>query len=512
MNKKTSTVLKLICALLIPTVISLIYCLIRGVSFKELYLPASYNNDCVFYYKLVESVARMGTPSGYFGFNESHALIGGFAAWSPLIVMPWALWGVLFGWTYSSVFVCNIVLFSLAFALFVYLSEADFKELGALFVLLLLFPSFTIHLLNALPEIILMALVCVFLGLAIRSAKRAPGTASIVVMFVVAAYLAMIRPYMVLLIFLPAYFLCKSQRKRAGIITGIFAAVLSFAGNVLIGHYFTSEYFTPLFDTEIIKLFLQGRFSEGFWMSVYVFKDMCAGMAEASLGAFSYGLTMGTQYVIAIVTAVFALVLAAKKGENKLRPIYAVFGVSTFSVLLAIVFLLRKVNEGGRHLWIFAVMGLFLCCQSGFKALGVTFKAVVAALLAVFVLRGAMVPTDYDIPIGDVETVRNVEYWQTVFDENVADESARGYDNTVIWVFVDYTEDSSVVTEYSELYALPEGMGISCCYPEYVIDNFDSLKSKYIVTDVRGKVSGLCESKGLKVVGRHENVIMYQRY
>lgn len=512
MNKKLSTAIKLILALLMPLLICLLYCLIRGVKLWDLYLPASYNNDCVFYYKLVESVAGMGTPSGYFGFNESHALIGGFAAWSPLIVMPWALWGVIFGWSYSSVFVCNIVLFSVALALFVFLAEPEFKELGALFVLLLLFPSFTIHLLNALPEIVLMSFMAVFLGLAVRSAKREPKAASIAVMFVIAAYLTMVRPYMVLFIFLPAFFLCKLKRKSAGIIAGILVAIVSFAGNVLIGRYFTSEYFTPLFDTEIIKLFLNGRFSEGFWTSVYVFKDMCGGIAGAMLGAFSYGLTMGTQYVVAIVTAVFALILAFKKGENKMRPVYLVFSVSTFSVLFAIVFLLRKVNEGGRHLWIFAVTGLLLCCLSGFKALGIAMKGAVAVLLTFFVIRGAMVPTDYDIPIRDEKTVQNVEYWQQVFEEKLADDDACGYDNTVAWVFIDYTEDGAVVTEYSELYALPKGMGISCCYPDYVMDNFGSVKSRYIITDARGNVSKLCENKGLEVVGEHENVIMYQRY
>ena len=241
-------------------------------------------------------------------------------------------------------------------------------------------------------------------------------------------------------------------------------------------------------------------------------KDMCAGIAEAVLGAFSYGLTMGTQYVVAIVTAVFTLILVFKKGEKKMRPVYLVFSVSTFSVLLAIVFLLRKVNEGGRHLWVFAVTGLLLCCLSGFKALGIAMKGVVAVLLTVFVIRGAMVPTDYDIPIRDEQTVRNVEYWQQVFDEKIADAGARGYDYTVAWVFIDYTEDGTVVTEYSELFALPKGMGISCCYPDYVMDNFESVKSRYILTDARGNVSKLCENKGLKVVGVHENVIMYQRY
>ena len=62
------------------------------------------------------------------------------------------------------------------------------------------------------------------------------------------------------------------------------------------------------------------------------------------------------------------------------------------------------------------------------------------------------------------------------------------YDNVIIWVFAASVEDAgqtrSVLTDWQILYGLPEGFGVSCCYDTYVLENFDTLKSKYITIPV----------------------------
>ncbi|SCX02709.1 hypothetical protein SAMN02910339_00442 [Lachnospiraceae bacterium YSD2013] len=513
MKSKAMMALKILIAFAIPFAISALYCLVRGVTLIELYLPASYNNDCVFYYKLVDAIVTKGGPTGFFGFNESHAMIGGFAAWSPLLLMPWALWGVIFGWTYSSVIWCNLTLFGIALAVFVGLAEVDFKTLGALFVMLLLFPGFSINLMNVLPEIVVVSVMLVYLGFAVRAAAKGPRISYIVAMYIIAAYLTVTRPYMLLLMIIPTYYLGKQTKKSVAALCFVLVSGVSFLGNVLVGHFFTAAYFEPLFNTDFVKEFMAGHFSMSFWMAVSVFKSMTKGIAGALVDAFSYGLTMGTQYVVAIVTAIAAFVMAVRKGENKYGALCWFHFTSVMALLLAIVFFLRKTNEGGRHIWAFAVIGIVIVCACGFDKLGIAVKAISAALLIVFCTRGAIVPTDYDIPMPNEAAKENVEFWKTVFeDKNVFASDAKGYDNTVMWVFIDYAGETGVVTEYNELYALPSGMGISCCYPDYVISNFDNLQSKFIVADSRGKVAALCAEKGLKVVGEHENVIMYQRY
>ena len=513
-ERKAITIIKILLSLAFPALLCLAYCLIRGISPSDLYVPASYNNDCLYYYKLVDAVVAHGGPVGYFGFNESHALIGGFAAWSPLIVLPWSLWGLIFGWSYSSALICNVVIFSLSLAAFVYLSEIDIKELGILFLMLFLFPSFTIHLLNIMPEIIVVSIVLIYYGYVVRATKREIRNSYIVVMFVISAFLTIMRPYMALLMILPAYFLGRKKGKAAGFFAFLGTVLLSGVCNALIGHFFTSAYFEPLFKTDIFKMLLKGKFTESYYTAARVFKSMAVGLAEAVHDSFAYGLTMGTHYVIAAVTAVFAIVLLLRKEKKEDKPMYAAFAASVLGLVLAIVFLLQKTNEGGRHIFAFSVVGIVLVCLCGLDRMGIVIKSMILLLLITFCVRGAMVPTDYDIPVKTAEIAAEGEFWRNVFEsEGLAEPGEKGYDNTVSWVFVDYDGNGNMlVTRYSELYELPSGVGISCCYPDYIINNIGSLKSRYVVTASDGKVADLLRENGIEAVAEHGNVVMFKRY
>ena len=129
-NKNKNLLKKCIVAFLFPIGLCIIYCMIRNISLGDIYVPASKNNDSLFYFKLVESVRRYLVPRGYFGFNESHAAHLSFAAWSPLILMPWLFVSIIFGWGYTSAVFVNVLLFSVCFALFVILADIKSEKLG----------------------------------------------------------------------------------------------------------------------------------------------------------------------------------------------------------------------------------------------------------------------------------------------------------------------------------------------------------------------------------------------
>ncbi len=83
---------------LLPLMLCVITSALQGFSITDVYIPGSEWNDELFYFKQVESILEYGYPYGYFGFNESHAKILSFAAWSPVLVWLWLVWGILFGW------------------------------------------------------------------------------------------------------------------------------------------------------------------------------------------------------------------------------------------------------------------------------------------------------------------------------------------------------------------------------------------------------------------------------
>ena len=182
---------------LLPFLCCLVTCAVQGRGIGEVYLPSSEWNDELFFYRQVESIVRYGFPQGYYGFNESHGLLLSFAAWSPVLVLPWIIWGFLFGWNFLAPVVCNIVLMTLAVFLFGLLVKPTRKQMGILALLFCLYTPYVRYMLSGMPEIICMSHLIVFYGLAV-SCGREEKTWKLVCMFVVTGLLTLMRPYMLL--------------------------------------------------------------------------------------------------------------------------------------------------------------------------------------------------------------------------------------------------------------------------------------------------------------------------
>lgn len=509
MSKERKKMLyKLLVVFSFPFFLCFVYCVFRGINIFNLYLPNSHNNDSLFYYKLVEGILSEGIPKGYYGYNESRALVGSFAAWSPALLLPWTIWGFIFGWGYSSIFISNIVYFAIALGIFVYLTEMEWENIIMLFLVLSLYPSLPIHLLSALLEVVVASVMIIFFGFAIKAAREEYKMGYIVGMCICGIYLTICRPYMVILLLLPCYYLFKKKIKTAYLYTimilGI-SGVLYYACN----HFLTSEYFTPLFDLSILERLLQGGISEAFWLTVVYVKEMFRGVLQFIKGAFDYGLTAGTQYVVSVVTVFLLSVSCFMKKKKEKRPASVIFIINFVCLFLAIFLFLRKPNEGGRHVWAFSVIGCVLCLSYAWCKRVIISGAILVGLLGIFLIKGSMIPTDYDVPVMDEGLERDVAYWKEIFtDKGISVTNELGYHNTCVWVLT----DSGKVTNHKELFALPEGMGISCCTEEYVLKNIDSLKCRYIATIVGGKIEFQCEQNNFTEIGRTENVVIYQRY
>lgn len=68
--------------------------------------------------------------------------------------------------------------------------------------------------------------------------------------------------------------------------------------------------------------------------------------------------------------------------------------------------------------------------------------------------------------------------------------------------------------DWSVLYDLPAGIGISCCYPDYVRNALSegTLKSKYIATVTDGTIDHmLADDPAFSVIGRDSAVTTYKR-
>lgn len=518
-DKRYITLLKAVLMALLPLVCCLIRTVAEGESIGQVYLPSSEWNDELFYFKQVEGIVNYGFPLGYFGFNESHALQLSFAAWSPVLVFPWILWGLVFGWNLLSPVICNIVLMTVTMFVFVWLVKPTWKQLGILTVLFGLYSLFVRYMLSGMPEVICFSMLILFYGLAMSYLQK-ESKGKLIAMFVISVLLVLMRPYMLLFLALACFFWIRKDRKWGSIGSVIVVAVTGIL-YVLIKHYLGAEYFTPLFYTDWITTFFTDGIGAGFrnffgtlhWKGLEFVRHCIAG-AQSGLasGAFFDGYLL----LLAILLVQSFLDFRAYRREKQtgLRNqliIEVHFAFSLIAMLFAHL-LMYKMTEGSKHFLTFIAAGIFIVSMLETKYYK---KAVLlgAAFLYLYSYK-AVEPYDYQVPYVTQGRQEQIAYWSEVFAEKVSvdTEKVPDYKNVVIWTLGDVTEEGNQSLKWQLLYGTPKGFGISCCEFQYVSEHLTELESRYVATVTGGIIDGMCQAQGYEELGRDADMVLYQRY
>ena len=546
-DKRYMTLLKAVLMALLPLLCCLVRTAAEGRSIGQVYLPSSEWNDELFYFKQVEGIVNYGFPRGYFGFNESHALQLSFAAWSPVLVFPWILWGLLFGWNLMSPVICNIVLLTIAMFVFVWLVKPTWKQLGILTVLFSLYSLFVRYMLSGMPEVICFSLLILFYGLAMSYLKK-ESRGKLIAMFVISVLLTLMRPYMLLFLALACYFwICRN--KKAGWIGSVLVVAATGITYALIKHYLGAEYFTPLFYTDWITTFFTDGIGAGFrnffgtlyWKGLEFYRHCIEGRRNGlASGAFFDGyllvlLILLVQSFLDIRTlrrAKRVERIAMEPEDKNVRE--ALFGPYTLTEdrkrelhnqlvievhfvlsLIAMLFahlLMYKMVEGSKHFLTFIAAGIFIVSMLETRYYK---KAVLlgAAFLYLYSFK-AVEPYDYQIPYVTEERQAQVEYWQEIFSEKLVmdTEQVPNYENVVIWTFGDETPEGHQNLKWQLLYSAPKGFGISCCEREYITEHLTELQSRYLATVSGGAIDEMCRTAGYEELGRDADMVLYRRY
>lgn len=506
----------------LPVLCCFVYCAMQGRSIGEVYLPQSEWNDELFYFKQVEGIVNFGYPQGYFGFNESHALKLSFAAWSPVLVFPWIIWGLLFGWNLLSPVICNILLLTVVMFAFVWLVRPTWKQLGILTLLFCLYTPFVRYMLSGMPEVICFSMLILFYGLGFNYLKR-ETTCKLVLLFVISGLLTLMRPYMILFLLLPMYFWIRRKGWKGALGS---VAVLAMVGGcyVLIKHYLGAEYFAPLFFTDWITAF----FEQGLFGGIHHFFGKLYWMGSSFIGhtveGFRSGLASGAFFGGYLVMMAVLLVQSltdyraykknkkeGRESADKLLVLESHLAFSFVGMLFALL-LMYKLTEGSKHLLTFMAAGIFIVSlmRTRFYKKAVLVGAAFAYLYSFM----AVEPYDYQVPFATKERIEQMDSWQQGLSGELmlSDKQAPNYDNVVIWVLWDNTPTGRVSSRWQILYALPEGFGISCCEGEYVAENFDTLQSKYLAVVAGGEIDKRCQEAGLRQIMCDDDMVLYERY
>ncbi|MBP3754208.1 MAG: hypothetical protein J6I66_05065 [Lachnospiraceae bacterium] len=222
-------------------------------------------NDELFYFKQVESIIDYGYPRGFYGFNESKALSLSFAAWSPVLVWPWVLFGSIFGWTLDNVFIYNLLIYIIAMISFGVLVKPNFKQTAVISVWFLSFFLNARYIYSSMPEVICFSHLIIYWELMIsylRGGKKSEVGGAIVL----AILMTFMRPYLILFLLFSLIVMiatARRERKFIDVILAIMAFSLTGFVYYLINHFLSAEYLMPFFYTDFITTFFTDGIGAG---------------------------------------------------------------------------------------------------------------------------------------------------------------------------------------------------------------------------------------------------------
>ena len=453
--------LVLIIAIATPLLGFILYLARYHVGISQISIPSSAWNDEFFYYKQIEAMVHYGIPKGYFGYNESRAIIGNLGGWSIAMLLPFAAIGKLFGWTYITPVVINVILWICGFVYFAVCLKPTVRQQVLVSFVWLAYSINIRYIFSAAPESLIVVLLFIFAVSFVRFNKDTNQLKWLVIADVSLFYLTLIRGYYILFVLLILSTVFQEEKRlNKTIVIQIVVALLAVVGYVLIVHYGIAQYFTPDVSTD--------------WLTnpKVLIKNNILGMLE-SFQYIGQALVLksmrGSWYIIYYLLLPYMIYKCIKTKDF---VNYAIL-ISWFVLLIA-MWTIYNAQEGCRHLMACSLVYLMLLAYADVR------QVTSCIYIAIMVYSTWLSQEDFFSPILPVNEVQ----MQTIAQGKEAlvqlmPLSDDGWDNTVI-----YTRSAV----FNDLYAIPAGFGINCCLDGYVQENFDVLNSKYIAAKAESEI------------------------
>lgn len=506
----------------IPLASCILYCTVQGQSMRSIYLPNTACSDDIYYYKMVEGMVKFGYPLGYFGYNESHAVFASFGVWSPVLLMPWVIWGKAFGWEYFSPILCNICILSSGFVVFAILAKPTWKQIVSIAVLFFTVTPFTRYILSGMPETITYSLMIIVYGIVFSYFKR-ETIEKLIGMFLIITFLSLMRPYFMVFLLLPGILWIR-RSKGAGFLVTALMIVLNLAGYKLITYYFAAPYFYTSMATDFIEAFRKEGFFAGCLFLLHKIYDkwvlikwgMSLGVRQGSTEGQIY-LACCIAILLLLICLLFDLIrIRNQKGSRDRIIVRNIILESSqllfFVIMLLAIIVLYQIAEGSRHMLVFLISFIIVGVMRDDR----TFEKniIVLAVFAYLFIVKYDETLGYRVPYASKDIIQEVEYLSGRFSSYISliRADAPSYDNVVDWVVGDIVDGETREIPWRILFSLPEGVGISCCLPQYMAENIDKLNSRYILTIPNGQIDLLCQEKKMELLMREEAFVLYKTY
>lgn len=466
----------------VPVVIVSIVLFRSNLNIFNVHMVNQILNDEPFYAKQIENVLYHGRPVGYFGYNESRALIGGFGAWSPILIYVYSLFYKVINVGMDTLYFVNLIMVILAL-MFTYIYCDCSKKECLSYSIIFLSPLIIRFSFSGMSEAFFYAGIFLFFAFY----KKKNKYLGLITIFIY----SLIRPYFI--IFYPL-FLFEKEKTIKSIINVIFISLINLILYFLITHYFTAPYLFPqLRVSDIVSLFsfnlietikeLIKYVSTNFNNFVLIIKN---GFIYGDLSAAGF-----VQYLTIVL--IFMLNLKNNLIAKKIDYIYM--------IIILIVMLLATINiyhvgASVRHLLVIMIFPVLYLLDVSIKTN--SNKNVYILLFSTLLLNLHFFKIHKNL-------WRTIDFSDYLIEEEIFDNfdsNKTGYSNTISF---EYDTDFDL---YHVMFSIPSSYAISFCTTDYLLHN-EPLSEYIIVSTESPTISKMDEN--LSLIYKNDKLIVYKK-
>ncbi len=502
---------------------------LEGITLRNLAISSAENDELIYYYETA-GVVDYGMPQGYFGYTEITARSGPFGAWSPVLLINFVIFGRLFGWSLTKAVFYNLISLMLAVLLFGVSARPNKTQTLLLAVFLASYTFLMYGVLSVVPEITCYSYTIIFMGL-IYSSFRENKIYKIVLMYIIAVLLTLMRPYYAGFLVIASFFLYRRYGRKsllcsiplfAATFYGFFFIGVNFcAGNPISGWF---SRFVYKFETNTGNMFMCSPVSVVILSGISGFlRRLAAGFYSMAqqLKVFFVDRIWGRNYFMFFYIFVLLFVAFIRTDRKKIPDKY----LRILSILIYYFFMTIAVAlyfsgwVADRHLAEFVVMGIvFIAMEAGEKAglEGAEKKRYIyplAVALEIGLIFSVIMVPNREREYVTEDFTREVEETGALLKSEMPVISTDGrpsWDNTVLWVYEDTVDGEEVIVPWRALYALPSGYALNLVFKDSWFDEGYELSSRYIAAASGSETEERCINRGAVKIADYCNVVIYR--
>lgn len=490
-----STPNALVCALGAVLFLLAFYLLAYRTPLWEVWLAPNMDNDEVIYNRQIVSVITHGGPLGYFGYEETHAAIGRFGTWGPLLIWVYALPGFLFGSSVNTVLWCNLFFTLAGLTLFVRAVRLQVWQQGVFALALVCLWAPLSAAFYGSSESLHYALALVIVGASAAVLRHfSPGWLGVALC--ACALETIFRPYALLFWAFPIAAVWTNRRRRLLCAGG---AGLSFCAAL----FSMTQLSAPYFSGGGMDFAGLQQLARGDVMGAVRYElDRAATLLRNAWVVDIVPTLRGDARYIGVGCVVFVVLVLVTTGclvwdivHKRPRRLKAVALVCTVIIAWVLLFMY---NIAPRHLTLLCMLLLGALAVENMPQSAVWLPVLAVLLLPVNAERSSL--STWFPEMGEQITAVEAALTESLQSH----ESDDPWDYTLAYAYAD-----DVFHGY--LYAVPAGMGIEFDNNTYIADPANPIRSRYAMVNHGTDAEARLIADGWQELISTQDLVVYER-